>query len=148
MIYGLGGDLVFSEYDLTFKTLSNPCPIVTVDIDIKPGSYPNSINLCSQGTIPVALLGTNTFNVADVSTDTLRFAETAVKVVGKKDPHSLCSYEDVSGDGLDDLVCHFVTTDIAAIDGETGTATVSGELGDGTVIQGTDSVNFVKETCN
>ncbi|MGB5177882.1 MAG: hypothetical protein WBP44_04035, partial [Gammaproteobacteria bacterium] len=115
---------------------------------IKPGSDMNSINLCSNGAVPVAILGSDTFNVSGVNTDTLRFAEAAVKVVGKKDPHTLCSYEDVSGDYIDDLVCHYVTTDIAGIDGESSTATVNGELLDGTPIQGTDSVNIVKDTCN
>lgn len=148
ILYGLGGDLIFGDYDLTFKTFANPCPLIDVDIDIKPGSYPNSINLCSSGVVPVALLGTSAFDVADVNTSTLRFAESAAKVIGKKDPHSLCSYEDVNDDGFVDLVCQFVTTDLAAIDGESSIATVNGELGDGTPIQGTDSVSTVKETCN
>ena len=123
-------------------------PTITISVDIKPGSDPNSINLCSNGAVPVAILGSDTFNVSNVNTDTLRFAEAAVKVVGKKDPHTLCSYEDVSGDYIDDLVCHYVTTDIAGVNGESSTATVNGELLDGTPIQGTDGVNIVKDTCN
>ena len=68
--------------------------------------------------------------------------------MGKKDQNELCSYEDVNGDAFDDLVCHYVTTDIAAIDGESTSATVNGELIDGTPFQGTDSVNIVKDTCS
>jgi YVTN family beta-propeller protein len=123
-------------------------PVHAISIDIKPGSDPNSINLCSNGTVPIAILGSDTLNVSNVNTDTLRFAEAAVRVVGKKDPHALCSYEDVNGDYIDDLVCHYVTTDIAGIDGESTTATLNGELLDGTPIQGTDAVNIVKDTCN
>lgn len=40
---------------------------ITVDIDIKPGSDPNSINLKSKGVIPVAILTTDDFDAADVA---------------------------------------------------------------------------------
>jgi len=126
------------------------CPVTTipVGIDIKPGSNPNSINLCSNGAVPIAILGSDTFDVNDINTESLRFAEATVKVVGKKDPYSLCSYGDVNGDFILDLVCHYITADIAAIDGESTSATVNGELLDETPFEGTDSVNIVKVTCN
>ena len=60
----------------------------------------------------------------------------------------LCHDEDVNSDGIDDLVCHFVTIDIMGVDGTSMSAMVSGELLDGTVIEGTDTVNIVKDTCN
>jgi hypothetical protein len=120
---------------------------LNVGIDIKPGSDPNSINLCSAGAVPVAILGSGTFDVHEVDTATLRFADAGVKVVGKKDKE-LCSYEDANGDGIDDLICHFVTMDISAIDGASLSATVNGTLIDGTEIDGMDSVNIVKDTCN
>lgn len=125
-----------------------PNQTLNVSIDIKPGSDPNSINLCSNGAVPVAIFGSSTLDVTNVNTENLRFAEAAVKVVGKKDPNQLCGYQDINGDLISDLVCHFVTTDIAGIDGESTTATVNGELFDGTPIEGTDSVNIVKDTCN
>lgn len=124
-----------------------PVP-VSLSLDIKPGSDPNSINLCSNGAVPIALMGSTTFDVFDVNTETLRFADAAVKMVGKKDPHSLCSYGDINGDFIDDLVCHFLTADISGVDGESTSATVNGELLDGTPIEGTDGVNIVKDTCN
>src|SRR5262245_7701913 len=40
-------------------------PFVEVDVDIKPGSDPNSINPMSQGVIAVAILGSEIFDVAD-----------------------------------------------------------------------------------
>jgi hypothetical protein len=119
-----------------------------IDIDIKPGGDPNSINLCSNGAVPIAILGSDTFDVYDIDTETLRFAEASVKVVGMKDPHSICSYEDVNDDLFYDLVCHFLTADIAGIDGQSSTATVNGELLNGTSIEGTDSINIVKDLCN
>ena len=41
------------------------CKITQVDIDIKPYSFPNSINLGLQGVIPVAILSTTDFDVTD-----------------------------------------------------------------------------------
>lgn len=124
----------------------SPC-LIPVVIDIHPGSDPNSINLCSNGAVPVAILGSPDYNVDDIDPDTLSFAGAGVKVVGRKDPRTLCSFEDVNADGLDDLVCHFITTDLGALDGASMTATVAGNLFDGTPIQGADNVNVVKDTC-
>ena len=106
--------------------------VIPVAIDIKPGSDENSINLCSNGAVPVAVLGSDTFDVYDIDTDTLRLAEATVKVVGKKDPHTLCSTEDVNADGYDDLVCHFNTTELSdVLDGTSTSATVNGETLEG-----------------
>ena len=120
----------------------------TVEIDIKPNSDPNEINLCSNGAMPVAILGSPTLDVSDVDSGSLSFAKAVVKLVGGKNPQQLCSYEDINGDFIDDLVCHFVTTDIEGIDRESTTATLNGELIDGTLIEATDSVYIVKDTCN
>jgi hypothetical protein len=98
--------------------------------------------------VPIAILGSDTFDVYSVNIENLRFSEASVKVVGKKEPRTLCSYEDVNDDIFYDLVCHFLTAEIAGIDGQSSTATVTGELLNGTSIEGTDSVNIVKDTCN
>jgi len=145
------GQLVGYYYEPGFEVkhgfLATPIKLA-VEIDIKPGSFPNSINLCSHGAVPIAILGSDAFDVNDIHKETLRFAEAAVKVVGKKDPHTLCSIEDANGDFINDLICQFVTTDIAAVDGESTSVTLNGELLNGTPIEGTDSVNIVKDTCN
>lgn len=123
----------------------SPC-LIPVAVDIKSGTDPNSINLCSQGAVPVAILGSDTFDVYDVNLDTLSFAGAGVKVVGKKNPRIMCGIEDTNIDGIDDLVCHFVTAELA-LDGTSTTATLTGEIYDGTPIEGTDSVNIVKDVC-
>ena len=123
------------------------CSTIDVTIDIKPHSNPNSINLCSNGAVPVAVLGSESFDVYEINADTLRFAEATVKIVGKKDPHTLCSFEDVNDDLIDDLVCHYLTTNIAALDGESTTATVNGDLFNGIPFIGVDSVNIVMDSC-
>jgi len=153
-----------NQYQMAFNSVcwalgreAGSCDLLPVDIDVKPGSFPNSVNLCSGGAVPLAILGSDTFDVTEVDTSTLAFAGSGIKVVGKKDPNILCSFEDVSGDfnltlegepdGYTDLVCHFVTTDISALDGELFEATLEGALLSGQPIAGSDSINIVKDTC-
>ena len=122
-------------------------PTIPVAIDIKPGSDENSINLCSNGAVPVAILGSATFDVNDIDSDSLRLADAAVKVVGKKNK-SLCSVEDVNDDYYDDLVCHFNTTELGdMLDGTSTLATVKGETAEGTPIEGSDTITIVKDEC-
>ena len=55
--------------------------IIPVDIDIKPGSDPNSINTKSKGTIPVAILSGSGFDApAEVDKDSLTFGRTGDEV--------------------------------------------------------------------
>jgi hypothetical protein len=84
---------------------------VEVAIDIKPGSDPNSINLKSKGVISVAILGSDTFDVALVDVDTLVFGpDYALPAHDLNDPLVYADHlQDVNGDGFMDLVCHFRT---------------------------------------
>jgi len=47
--------------------------ITVIVIDIKPWSDPNSINTKSKGVVPVAILGSDTFDVTTVNVSTLEF---------------------------------------------------------------------------
>lgn len=68
-IYALGSTALESVGDtgLVERIVALPKPV----LDIKPGSCPNPLNLRSHGQIPVALLGTDDFDVADVDISTL-----------------------------------------------------------------------------
>ncbi len=104
-----------------------------VAIDIKPGSYPNSINLGSQGVVPVAVLTTAEFDASTVDPATVVFAGAAPL---------RWAMEDVDYDGDLDLIFHFKTQELNL--GLTDTeATLVGETFGGQTIQGTDSVNIV-----
>ncbi len=54
-----------------------------MSIDIKPGSDLNSINLGSNGTIPVAIFSTVDFDATTSDPLTVTLADASVKVKGK-----------------------------------------------------------------
>jgi hypothetical protein len=125
---------------LGFSTTFTVGILVTVAIDIKPGSGPNSINPKSKGKIPVAILSTTDFNAPKmVDRDSLTFGST-----GDEPSLAFCNPkgEDINGDGLKDLVCHFYTEDTAFECGNTE-GVLNGMTMDGTPIGGRDSVRIV-----
>jgi hypothetical protein len=86
---------------------------VEVSIDIKPDTVDNTINLNSQGLLPVAILGAANFNVMDIDNSTLRFGidENNFTV-----PIRL-SINDTNSDGLLDLIMKFEIEDLANLSG-------------------------------
>lgn len=86
-----------SSDDMTLRILGS------LTIDIKPGSYPNSINLGSNGVIPVAILSTADFDATLIPANTVFLAGAGVAVRGKG-KNTLAHQEDVNDDGFMDLV--------------------------------------------
>jgi uncharacterized membrane protein len=104
-----------------------------VSIDIKPGSYPNGINLESRGVVPVAILTTAEFDASTVDPTTVRFAGA---------PAIKRTMEDVNHDGYLDMLLTFDTQELN-VDTDSTEATLTGMTDDGIEIIGTDSVNIV-----
>lgn len=108
---------------------------IEIKLDIKPGSYPNSINLKSKGKVPVAVLTTDDFDAYDVDPDTCVFANA--------NPLRW-QMEDVDYDSDDDMLFHFKTRELD-LTKESTEATLEGETFGGIQIIGTDSVKIVPE---
>jgi hypothetical protein len=106
---------------------------LTVLVDIKPGSDPNSVNPESKGVLPVAVLTDEEFEAAEVDPDSVLF-EGAAPVRSTE--------EDVDSDGDADLVFHFKMEELE-LDENSTEATLTGATWDETPILGTDSVNVV-----
>jgi predicted outer membrane repeat protein len=135
-----------SERDTTNVTVS----FIEVAIDIKPGSFPNAINMGSNGVVPVAFLTDWGFDAStvDPATVTLRgedFADGLVKLRGKKDaPVPMANLEDVDGDGDLDLVVHLETEKLAEYELE-AICQIGALTYEGYVVSGSDTIQIVPE---
>lgn len=113
---------------------------LTVSIDIKPGSYPNSLNLGSNGVVPVAIMSSATFDATQVDPLTVMLASSPVFLRGNGQPAA--SVSDVNGDGLPDLVVQ-VSTEALELTSTSTTAALIGTTYGGQAIVGYDDVNIV-----
>ena len=111
-----------------------------VGIDIKPGSDPNSINLGSNGVIPVAILGSDSFNADTVDPLTVKLAGAGVKLKGNSG--NAGSLEDVNGDGYPDLVVQVYTENLVLATGDVN-AVLSAYTYTGLPLTGSDTIRIV-----
>ncbi len=136
-------DLTNNEASVTLDILC----VVPVAINIKPGSFPNPVNLKSQGVIPLAVLTTAAgeyglplaFDATTIDPTSVRFGpadvvfdETggAFESHGKGHPEDSYELDEVTRDGDTDMVLHFRTQETGI--GPTDTAAcVKGEWTDG-----------------
>jgi hypothetical protein len=147
---------------LTLQKTAPPPPQITVYVDIKPGSWPNPINVGSKGVLPVAICGTKDFDVKTIDPATVKIYIEGIEIGVSP---IRWTYEDVAtpwtgepggghalgGDGYLDLVLHFdtqkvvTTLNLAAHAGETIPLIIKGNLYEaagGTSIQGQDYVRI------
>jgi hypothetical protein len=108
---------------------------VPVALDLKPGSDVNPINLISRSVIPVAILGSDTFDVTDVDATTLAFGPGGAAPMHKKSGH----FKDANHDGIEDLLSHYRTGDSGIAIGDEE-ACITGETLDGEAFEGCDTV--------
>ena len=111
-----------------------------VDIDIKPGSYPNPINPGSNGVVPVAIFSSPEFDATQVDPTSVELGGAGVAVRGKGKP--MAHVEDVDGDGLLDLLVQVETENFAEL-GEGGIVALTGTTFGGQDIVGYDDIIVV-----
>lgn len=126
--------------DPIFAIATEVSVVEPVAIDIKPGSDPNCFNANGHGVIPVAVLGSASFDVSAIDQTTLSFGGATVRVRGNKGP--FCGVEDTNGDGWMDIVCQFEDNPDYWETGQ-DEATLTGKTLDAMDIEGTDSICIV-----
>ena len=146
----------------------HPPIVIVAHLDIKPGSCPNPVNVRSRGVVPVAIVGSESFDVTEIDTDSLVLTRAdgvgaAVTPIARRHGRigsfedvatpfdgEPCDCHDLSGDGLDDLVVKFSTQEMAKLldlDSESRRApvilTVSGSLLDVSEFEASDCVVII-----
>ncbi len=155
------GDFTYEtdEYSRLDNVFVAEAPVgIDVEIDIKPGSYPSSINLGKKGVTPVAIHTTDDFDATTVDSLSVRLNDCGPPVNWEaydcdELPNPL--YDDplfpdepeMIGDGDIDLVLYFDTQALAEDEclavGDTE-ATLTGVTFGGVPIEGTGDVRIMK----
>jgi len=104
-----------------------------VPIDIKPGSYPNAINLAAQGSLAVAILTGESFDAASMQPDSAVFAGAWPQRWRLKD---------VDKDGDQDMILHYMISELN-LDAGCVEGWLYGVTLDGLPVQGVDSLKIV-----
>ncbi len=129
-------------------------------LDIKPGSCPNPLNVtvpkgekANGGVLPVAVLGSDEFDVDDIDVSSLElegaaplrydFKDIAAPPAGDED----CACSDAGPDGHTDLTLKFSRLEVASalgdVSGDGVPVTLTGQMKDGTPIEILDCVRIV-----
>jgi hypothetical protein len=129
-----------------------------VSIDIKPGSCPNPLNLATRGVLPVAILGSDDFDVSTIDVATISLAgvgpiRSSYEDVASPVPDgNECECTTEGPDSHTDLTLKFKTQQVVEqlingeaelADGQELALTLTGTLSDGTPIEGTDCIVLV-----
>jgi hypothetical protein len=137
---GVATPLGIPPTDLAFS----PVVVMSINIDIRPGSDSNPIRPYGRGNLPVAILGSETFDAMDVYVATLALGPDAAAPSHDLTKPGLFEdhLRDVNDDGFTDLVSHYRTqeTGISPDDAE---ACITGDRLDGTPFEGCDAIRAV-----
>jgi ELWxxDGT repeat protein len=120
--------------------------VETVSLDIKPGDEPNSVNLRSNGNIPIAVLSTPDFDATTVDTSDLSRIHFGDERLANYVSPEKAKWEDVDHDGDLDLLLFFSTREIReqnALVSDSTMAQLTGFTQSGQFISATDSVRIV-----
>jgi hypothetical protein len=149
---------------LTLERFVPPPPPTEVSLDVHPTSCPNPFNVYGKGVIPVAILGTEEFDVSQIDPASLRLEgvaplrwamEDVATPYGEEfsDPPECMECTEEGPDGYMDLTVKFSMQEIAAAidgveDGDCIAMTITGNLKeefDSLEIIGIDVVRIIKK---
>jgi hypothetical protein len=155
-----GTGVSYGDQSVTIDVV--PCH---VDVDIKPGSCPNPLNKKSKGVLPVAVLGTEDFDVTTIDPERIELTREGVEEgvsplrwdyedVATPFEGELCDCHELNGDGYMDLTLKFDTQELVEKldlcdfdDGEEVHLIITGNLKEeegGTPIEGEDCIWVLK----
>lgn len=136
--YAGSKDPIANPTGIIFETsIDYDCPL-TVEIDVKPGSFPSCFRNDGNGVIPVAIFGKAGFDVYDINGETVELDGLSV-VTKKKSNKLMAAYEDINWDGYMDYVVKVEDIEGTFHPGM-GTAKLTGVLKDGTHIAGVGDI--------
>jgi hypothetical protein len=160
-----GDDILCTIWALLTLQKAAPVREIPVPADIKPTSCPNPLNVSSKGVLPVAILGTGEFDVAQVDPASVRLNDTVAPLrwayedaatpfepfLEKEDCYLDCN--EYGPDGYVDLTLKFRTQEVVAAlgevnDGDCIVVTVTGNLLEefgGTPVRGEDVVLILEK---
>ncbi len=125
-----------------------------VDIDLKPNSCPNPVNIFSKGLVPVAILGTAEFDVNDIVISSLpdrTIMHTIEDVATPFDGRIFDEFDctEAGPDGFDDLIFKIPSTMLNCLpDEQLAFLIIDGVLLDGTPFKGSDVALVInKKAC-
>ncbi|MEX1027025.1 MAG: hypothetical protein WD049_03320 [Candidatus Paceibacterota bacterium] len=81
--------------------------VIDAVIDVKPGSDPNSISLKSKGVLPIGIFSTQVANGEAEDFDATTTDTSTIELNGVRIDPRHAAFEDIDGDGDDDLILHF-----------------------------------------
>lgn len=117
-------------------------------MDLRPSNTQNQVNTRANQLVPVAILGSETFDPCDLATGV---EESVVVARGASPRTTRTSCEDANGDGFTDMVLYFRARDFEDPSEEecsdpNALLVLSGVLGDGTQFSAADAVTWLN--CN
>jgi len=137
---------------LTLERFAPPPPVIEVSVDVKPMSWPNPLNVNKKGVLPVAILGTEDFDVTQIDPATVRLEGVAPLRWALEDVGTVG--DPLAGpDGIMDLTLKFEAQEIVTAlgpvnDGDEIVLHLTGNLKEefsGTPIEGEDVVRIIKK---
>lgn len=146
--------------DYTILAMTLEVISIPVELDIKPGSCPNPLNVRKKGVLPVAILGTGDFDVTTVDPESVRLIGVAPIRWAMEDVATpfegnleVCDCHELEGDGYLDLTLKFDAQEVVAAlgeveDGECLMLELTGNLKtayDALPIKGGDVVSVLKK---